>query len=102
MFRYGEGIIYLDSEVPDGAFDFGMPEQKLDSPEITRAPIDQGGFCPLERMGSKEFRVQSNACDPLGNEPCILAGRHALAHAAPAGEQEFARFLVHGLQVVID
>jgi hypothetical protein len=25
-------------------FDLGVPEQKLDRPEISRAPIDQGRF----------------------------------------------------------
>jgi hypothetical protein len=29
LFRYREGIIYLDAEVSDGAFDLGMVEQEL-------------------------------------------------------------------------
>lgn len=29
LFRYREGIINLNAEVSDGAFDFGAPEQKL-------------------------------------------------------------------------
>jgi len=40
LFRYRQGIIYLDAQIPDGAFDLCMPEQKLDSPEISRTPID--------------------------------------------------------------
>jgi hypothetical protein len=31
LFRYCEGIIYLDPEVPDGAFDLGVAEQELHS-----------------------------------------------------------------------
>jgi len=27
LFRYREGIIYLNAEVSDGAFDFGVAEQ---------------------------------------------------------------------------
>ena len=27
LFSYGEGIIYLNAEVSDGAFDFGVAEQ---------------------------------------------------------------------------
>jgi hypothetical protein len=29
LFRYGEGIIDLDTEVPDSAFDLGVTEQEL-------------------------------------------------------------------------
>jgi len=29
LFSYGEGIIYLNAEVSNGAFDFGMAEQEL-------------------------------------------------------------------------
>ena len=32
LFRYGKGIIDLDAEVPDGAFDLGMAEQQLHGP----------------------------------------------------------------------
>jgi hypothetical protein len=42
LFRYCQGVIYLDAQISDGAFDRGVPEQKLDRPEISRAPIDQG------------------------------------------------------------
>jgi hypothetical protein len=27
LFRYGQGVINLDAEIPDRAFDLGMPEQ---------------------------------------------------------------------------
>ena len=73
-------------KVSHGTLDFGVAEQKLHSPQIPSAPIDQRRLCPSERVGAKELRVQSNAGDSLGDEPRILAGRHALAHAAPAGE----------------
>jgi hypothetical protein len=46
--------------------------------------------------------VQSNAADALGDEAGILPGRYAVAGTAMAGEQEFARPLVGGLQIVID
>jgi hypothetical protein len=44
LFRYCQGVIYFDAKISDGAFDLCVPEQKLDSPEISRAPIDQGSF----------------------------------------------------------
>jgi hypothetical protein len=53
LFRYCQGVIDLDAEISDRAFDFGMPEQELDGPEISRAPIDQGRFCASKRMRPK-------------------------------------------------
>jgi hypothetical protein len=44
LFRYCQGVIYFDAQISDGAFDLGVPEQKLDRPEIPRAPIDHGRF----------------------------------------------------------
>jgi hypothetical protein len=33
-----------DAEVPHSAFDLGMPQHKLDSAQITGAPVDQHGL----------------------------------------------------------
>ena len=44
LFRYCQGVIDLDAEILDRAFDLGMTEQKLDSPEIARPAVDQGSF----------------------------------------------------------
>ena len=65
LFRYCQGVIYFDAEIPDRAFDLGMPEQKLDGPEISCSPVDQGSFRASQRMSPKQPRVQSNAADPL-------------------------------------
>jgi hypothetical protein len=39
LFRYCQGVIDLDAEIPHRAFDLGVSEQKLDSPEVARPPI---------------------------------------------------------------
>ena len=44
LFCYGQGVIDLDAEVSDGAFDLGVAEQKLHGPQVAGAPVDQGGF----------------------------------------------------------
>jgi hypothetical protein len=44
LFRYYQGVIYFDAQISDSAFDFCVREQKLDGPEISSAPIDQGSF----------------------------------------------------------
>jgi hypothetical protein len=46
LFRYGKGIINLDAEVPDGAFDLCMSKQELHGSQITGTPVDQGRLCP--------------------------------------------------------
>src|SRR5690349_11941522 len=37
LFRYREGIIYLNAEVSDGAFNLGVAEQELHGPQIASA-----------------------------------------------------------------
>ena len=44
LFRYCQSIVYFDPEISDRAFDLGVAQQKLDRPEITRAPVDQGNL----------------------------------------------------------
>src|SRR6266508_1673015 len=48
LFRYRKGVIDLNAEVSDGAFNLGVAEQELHGSQIPRAPIDQG------RLGSSE------------------------------------------------
>jgi hypothetical protein len=48
LFCYGQGVIDLDAEVSDGAFDLGMAEQELHGPQVASAPVDQGRFGPSE------------------------------------------------------
>jgi hypothetical protein len=44
LFGYCDCIIDFDAEIADRAFDLGMPQQELDSPEIAGPSIDQGRF----------------------------------------------------------
>ena len=48
LFRYYQGVIDLNAQIPDRAFDLGVPEQKLDGPQISRPTIDQGSFCAAQ------------------------------------------------------
>lgn len=55
-------IIDFDAEIPDGAFDFRMSEQELDSTEVTRSPVDQkvmGGSCRLRTATLKDTNTNS-------------------------------------------
>jgi len=53
LIRDCQGVIDLNAEIPDRAFDLGMPEQELDGPEIASAPVDQGCLRASERMRSE-------------------------------------------------
>ena len=46
LFRNGEGIIDLDTEVPDSAFDLGVTEQELHGAQIAGTSVDQGCLGP--------------------------------------------------------
>jgi hypothetical protein len=48
LFRYRQGIIYLDAEVSDGAFDFCVAKQELHRPQVAGSTIDQ------RRLGSPQ------------------------------------------------
>jgi hypothetical protein len=65
LFRYCQRIIHFDPEISNCAFDLGMSEQKLDGPEIARAPINQGSFCASQGMRPKQPRIKSGTADPV-------------------------------------
>ena len=94
LLRYRQGIIYFDAQISDGASNLCMPEQQLDSPEISRAPINQGSFGSSQRMRPKWPWIESDATNPLGNEARILTSCYAVFGAATACEQELPGFLL--------
>src|ERR1700730_17989053 len=96
LFRYCQGVIYFDAQVSDRACDLSMSKQKLNGPEVSCPPVDQGGFCASQRMGPKQPRVQSGTPDPLRNKASILAGRHIGLGTTAARKQELAGFFVGG------
>src|SRR5438132_9221123 len=75
LFRYCQGVIDFDAEIAHRAFDLGVPEQKLDSPEVARPPIDQRCLCASQRVRPEQLGVESDAADPLGDQARILASR---------------------------
>src|SRR3984957_10674400 len=86
LFRYCQGVIDLNAEISDRAFDLGAPEQELDSPQVARPPIDQGSFCASQQMRPEQPWVQSNAADPLRYKARILARCHVAVGTTTARE----------------
>src|ERR1700687_2483680 len=54
LFRHCQSIVYFDPEISDRAFDLGMAKQKLDSPKIAGAAVNQGSLRASERMCSEK------------------------------------------------
>jgi hypothetical protein len=52
LFRYREGIIYLNAEVSDGAFNLGVAEQELYGSQVAGSAVDQRRECVPKSFGS--------------------------------------------------
>src|SRR3982074_1807912 len=55
MFCYCQSVNNFDAEISDRAFDLGVAKQKLDSPEIAGAPVNQGRLRASERCVPKSL-----------------------------------------------
>ena len=50
LFGYIQGVVYLNSEISDGAFQLGVTEEKLDGTQVAGPPVNEARFGPSERM----------------------------------------------------
>jgi hypothetical protein len=50
LFGYIQGVVHLDSEISDGAFQLGVTEEKLDGTQITSLPINLGRLRAAHRV----------------------------------------------------
>ena len=44
LFSHIQGVVHLNPEIPDGAFQFGMTEQKLDCTQVSGLAINLGSL----------------------------------------------------------
>ena len=102
LFRDRESVVDLYSQIPHCTFDLSMPQEKLDGSQVPGPAVDQGGLGSSERVGAEKSRVEPDARDPLGDEPSVLARRHASVDAPSARDQKIATLLAGHLQVLID
>jgi len=78
-----------------------MAEQKLDRPQIPGTAIDQLRFGPAQRVSAVQMRIKPDACQPLGQKPCVSSRCHTLT-SPPAAEQKFTGFSAGGSDVVVN
>jgi hypothetical protein len=44
LFSHIQGVVHLNPEIPDGAFQFGMTEEKLDCTQVSGLAINLGSL----------------------------------------------------------
>jgi hypothetical protein len=57
LFRYSKGIINLDAQVSDRAFNLGVTKQNLNSSQVARAPVDHARFGSSQRVRAEQMRI---------------------------------------------
>src|SRR5262245_55193620 len=62
---YRKCVIYLDTEIANRAFNFGMPQEQLDGSEVASSAINERRFGSAQRMRSEKTGIQSDSRDPL-------------------------------------
>jgi hypothetical protein len=74
LFRYGQGVIDLNAEIPDRAFNLGMPEQKLVIGDVAgdgadaAGPITRTTFCSRKReMANDQLGRRSELISEMGH-----------------------------------
>jgi len=69
-----QGILDLDAEVQDGAFQLGVSQQQLHSPDVLGASVDPGRFGATYWVGAKGCRIETDFLDPRIRNTCVLPG----------------------------
>ncbi len=85
-----QSILNLDPQIADRAFPPGMVEQKLDGPQSTGSPIDQGHFHPPHGMGPIGRELQTDLISPAIDQTGILTRRNRSARSHMARKQVVA------------
>ena len=52
LFSHIQGVVYLNPEISDGAFQFRMTEKKLDCTQVTGLAINLGSLRAAHRVGT--------------------------------------------------
>jgi len=50
-----QGIVHLDAEIADSAFELGVPEQQLNCPQVLCLPVDQACFRAIQHLTIRAY-----------------------------------------------
>jgi hypothetical protein len=60
----GEGILYVDAEIANGALNLSMAEKDLDSAQVARLLVDDGRLSSAQRMRAVILPAQPKSRSP--------------------------------------
>lgn len=72
LLRDFQGIVDFDAQVPDGAFELGMAQEQLNSPQILGSLVDQRRLRPAHGVSAVGAGVESSGGNPLVDDPGVL------------------------------
>jgi hypothetical protein len=70
----GKRVLDVDPGIANCNLDLGIPKQDLNSPQVSCLLIDDGCLRSAQRMSAIVLPTQSDANDPLVNQPSVLPG----------------------------
>jgi hypothetical protein len=70
-----KSIVYLNPEITDGALQFCMAEEELDSTKFASLALDLSDLHPPHRMGTIGDFFQTDAINPAMHQSGVLSGR---------------------------
>ena len=86
MFRDAQGIVDFNAQVPDGALQLGMPEQKLYRPKVAGLSVDMCRLGTPQRVSAVLVWIKTDAGDPLIHNPGVLTRGKMREAVNPARE----------------
>src|SRR5213076_2525063 len=82
LFGKNKGVVYLDPELTNRAFQFRVSKQKL-----AGSLVDERDLCPPEAVGPVRSRIEPDQGDPGIQQATILARSQVISPATTAREE---------------
>ena len=73
LFGYLERVVNLDAEVPHGALELRMAEQKLHRSQVSSSPVNQGWLGTPDRVRSVSGRIKADLLHLGVHDTSVLA-----------------------------
>ena len=73
LLRDLQGVIYFNTEIPNGAFQLGVAQQKLDGPQIFGPLVNECRLGPPHGVRAIDRRIEAGGSNPMMNDPSVLS-----------------------------
>ena len=81
-----QGVVHLNSEISDGAFQLGVSEEKLDCTQVAGLPINLCRLRSAHGVRPVSRTVETGAVDPPMDDASILSRRKVRLPPKPTWE----------------